>query len=115
MLLFLISSIVINSVVDKKLISMRHTLLFTKIFSLFTNLKYLYFDPSARYSSTLPFDNAPPTVVSLILVELHVTFDKFNDCLNLLDGRSNQLQTLYVSMLMIPLLHPTNSNKEKNT
>ncbi|CAF5222903.1 unnamed protein product, partial [Rotaria magnacalcarata] len=39
------------------------------------------------------------------------TFDKFNDCLNLLDGRSNQLQTLYVSMLMIPLLHPTNSNK----
>ncbi|CAM4759897.1 unnamed protein product [Rotaria magnacalcarata] len=111
MLLFLISSIVINSVVDKKLISMRHTLLFTKIFSLFTNLKYLYFDPSARYSSTLPFDNAPPTVVSLILVELHVTFDKFNDCLNLLDGRSNQLQTLYVSMLMIPLLHPTNSNK----
>ncbi|CAF3405774.1 unnamed protein product [Rotaria socialis] len=108
-----ISSIVINNVVDKKLISMRHTLLFTQIFSLFTNLKYLYFDPSARYSSTLSFDNAPPTVVSSTLVELHVTFDKFNDCLYLLDGRFNQLQTLYVSMFMIPLLHPKNSNKEK--
>ncbi|CAF4241072.1 unnamed protein product, partial [Rotaria sp. Silwood2] len=108
-----ILSIVINGITDKKCISMRYTLLFTQIFSLFNNLKYLNLDPSARCSSNLSFDNLSPTVVSSTLLELHVALDKFNDCLYLLDGRFNQLQTLCVSIFMIPLSHTTISNKEK--
>jgi hypothetical protein len=78
--------------------------IFTQIFSIFNNLKYLNFHPSATTLCRLSFDTSPPTVSSSTVLELPVTLDIFTDCLYLLDGRFNQLHTLHVNTFF---LHPS--------
>jgi hypothetical protein len=69
---------------------------FTHILTMFTNLKYLNFGESVRSDQRLSFYLSPPSVISSTLLELHVSLEYFSDCLYLLDGRFNQLHTLYV-------------------
>ncbi|CAF3161616.1 unnamed protein product, partial [Rotaria sp. Silwood2] len=70
---------------------------FIHILTMFNNLKYLNFGQSLRYDR-LSFYLSPPTVISSTLLELYVNLEYFSDCLYLLDGRFNQLHTLYVDI-----------------
>ncbi|CAF2853826.1 unnamed protein product [Rotaria sp. Silwood2] len=109
-----ITSLDIDGIADEKIISIRHTLVFTQIFSLFNNLKYLNFNSSACcYSFEISFFKSVPNVFSSTLLELHVTLKVFNDCLYLLDGRFNQLHTLHVDVSVIHGSDLTMSNKGK--
>lgn len=74
---------------------------FEQIFSIFTNLKYLKFTPSTMWDRPLFYNYSLPTVYSSILLELHVYVKSFSDCLYLLDGRFDQLQTFHVRIFMI--------------
>lgn len=63
---------------------------------MFSNLQYLNFGPSFSGYHTLSFGIPLPIVFSSVLLELHVTVESYEDCLYLLDGRFNQLHTLYI-------------------
>ncbi|CAF3375804.1 unnamed protein product, partial [Rotaria sp. Silwood2] len=55
-----------------------------------------------------------PTIISLNLLELHICVNYFSDLLYLLDGRFNQLHTLYVNIYRIKYSRSTiNSSREK--
>ncbi|CAF1635289.1 unnamed protein product [Rotaria sp. Silwood1] len=73
-----------------------NTIIFTNIFTVFTNLQYLNFDSSSIYSQYISFDISPPIFISSTLLEQHVHVVHFNDCLYLLDGRVNQLRVFRV-------------------
>ncbi|CAF4963582.1 unnamed protein product, partial [Rotaria sp. Silwood1] len=64
-----------------------NTIIFTNIFTVFTNLQYLNFDSSSIYSQYISLDISPPIFISSTLLEQHVHVVHFNDCLYLLDGR----------------------------
>ena len=76
-------------------------LVFTYILTIFINLRYLNFGPSSNGYQELSFGISAPTVFSSNLLELHVNVDRFTDCLYILDGRFNQLRTLYITISMI--------------
>ncbi|CAF0723902.1 unnamed protein product [Rotaria sp. Silwood1] len=76
-------------------------LIFTDIFTTFTNLQSLNFHPFPTCYQELSFKNSPPTLYSSTLLELYVNVTYFTDCLYLLDGRFNQLHTLYVKISWI--------------
>jgi hypothetical protein len=87
-----------------------YALIFTQIFAMFTNLKYLNFKPSFICSQQLSFDISPPTVFYSILSELHVNLGWYGDCLDLLDRRFNQLHGLYLNIYFsIPKLSIINN------
>ncbi|CAF0959553.1 unnamed protein product [Rotaria sordida] len=88
-------------------------LIFLVICDMFTNLEYLNFDSSSSLRQQLSFVHSPPTVFPSTLLELHVNLQDFIDCLYLLDGRFNQLETLYVHITFITLLHYKINDKEK--
>ncbi|CAF2774806.1 unnamed protein product [Rotaria sp. Silwood2] len=89
------------------------TLIFTHIFNMFTNLQYLNYYPSFLCYQRVSFRSSPPTVFSSTLLELRVKVLYVADCLYLLDGRFNQLQTFYV-YIECPYFHYTLTiNKEK--
>ena len=75
--------------------------IFLRVFSMFTNLKYLHIAPSSSDYRGLSFRISPPSVFSSNLLELHINLDQFTDCLYLLDGRLSQLRTFYASISMI--------------
>ncbi|CAF3771529.1 unnamed protein product [Rotaria socialis] len=75
-------------------------LIFTHIFTIFNNLRYLSFGPSCLWYQRLSF-NEFLTVASSTLLELHVCLSYFDDCLYLLDGRFNQLHTFCVDLKYI--------------
>jgi len=79
---------------------------FTHILTMFTNIKYLNFGESLRSDQRLSFYLSPPSVISSTLLELHVSLVYFSDCLYLLDGRFNQLHTLYVYIYEILSSYP---------
>ncbi|CAF4417297.1 unnamed protein product [Rotaria sp. Silwood2] len=87
--------------------------MFTQIFNVFTNLRYLSFDPSSVSLQGLSFYVSPSTIISSTLLELHVDIESFNDCLYLLDDRFNQLHTLYVNILIIIFSPRIINNKDK--
>ncbi|CAF1443128.1 unnamed protein product [Rotaria sordida] len=87
--------------------------IFTQIFTMFPNLKYLNFGPSSIFYQRLSFGISPPTIISSTLLELHVCLDDFIDCLYLLDGRFNQLHSFHVHILFIFTVDTTINNKEK--
>lgn len=68
---------------------------------MFINLRYLNFGPSSNGYQELSFGISAPTVFSSNLFELHVNVDRFTDCLYILDGRFNQLRTLYIKISII--------------
>ncbi|CAF3390051.1 unnamed protein product [Rotaria sp. Silwood2] len=71
-------------------------IIFTNIFKNFTNLKYLNFNPSFICDQHISFNWSSPTIFSSTLLTLHVKVSSVIDCLHLLDGRFNQLHTLYL-------------------
>ncbi len=78
----------------------------TQIFTNFSNLQYLSFDPSVSGYEELSFDmSSPPIVFSSTLLEFHVTVHCYEDCLYLFDGRFNQLHTFYI-IIGSPLPRP---------
>ena len=78
-----------------------NAIVFAHILTTFTNLQYLKFGPSLLCHQRLSFCTPLLTVISTTLLELHVCFDTFHDCLYLLDGRLNQLHTLYANIAFI--------------
>jgi len=98
-----ISSLVIDISRNKKqiLTTNINKIIFTHIFTMFTNLQYLSFGPSSIWYQRFSFDMPFPTIISLNLLELHICVDYFSDLLYLLDGRFNQLHTLYINIYRI--------------
>ncbi|CAF4069433.1 unnamed protein product, partial [Rotaria sordida] len=86
---------------------------FTHILTVFTSIKYLNFGESLRSDQRLSFYLSPPSVISSTLLELHVSLEYFSDCLYLLDGRFNQLHTLYVYISKILSSHFSHSERIK--
>ena len=78
-----------------------NAIIFNRIFTMFTNLQYLNFGRSSIYDERLFFCMRCPTIISKNLLELHVCLKTFYDCLDLLDGHFNQLQTFYVYVSVI--------------
>jgi hypothetical protein len=76
---------------------------------MFTNLQYLDLGPylDLTWYQELSLGGSPPAVFSSILLELHLNVVDFTDCLYLLDGRFNQLHTLYVHISYIDESNPT--------
>ncbi|CAF4529882.1 unnamed protein product, partial [Rotaria sp. Silwood2] len=73
--------------------------LYTQILTMFKNLQYLNFSPFAYPKNhQLTFNLSSPNVFSSTLSHLHVSVDTFDDCLYLLDGRFNQLNTFDVTI-----------------
>ncbi|CAF4778917.1 unnamed protein product, partial [Rotaria sp. Silwood2] len=77
------------------------TIIFTNIFSIFTNLQELKFDSNSIYPRYLSFDISPRIFISSTLLKLHVNVTHFYDLIYLLDGRFNQLQLLHVTTFSI--------------
>ncbi|CAF1330049.1 unnamed protein product [Rotaria sordida] len=73
--------------------------LYTQILTMFKNLQYLNFSPFANPNNhQLTFNLSSPNIFSSTLLHLHVIVDTFGDCLYLLDGRFNQLNTFDVTI-----------------
>ncbi|CAF4038362.1 unnamed protein product [Rotaria sordida] len=79
------------------------TNIFDYIFTVFTNLIHLIFYESSFKNRVPLFFDEPllSTFRSSTLLKLNVRLESFNDCLYLLDGRFNQLHTLYVDLTEI--------------
>ncbi|CAF3705187.1 unnamed protein product [Rotaria sp. Silwood1] len=89
--------------------------IFTQILLMFKELLYLNFSPFAGSDyHRLTFGVSPPNILSSTLVQLRVVVDYYEDCLYLLDGRFNQLDTIYVTICSsnVPTL-PVINNKKK--
>lgn len=78
--------------------------LFTNLLTIFPNLQYFNFDPSSNDHQYISFDNLPPNFISSTLRQLRVSVPTLNDCLYLLDGRFDQLQSLDLN---ISWIHPS--------
>ncbi|CAF3716482.1 unnamed protein product [Rotaria socialis] len=87
--------------------------IFTHLCAMFTNLRYLNFGPSLSKCQQLSLGTSSLAVVSSTISELHICVPCFMDCLYLLDGRFNQLHTLYVYITFIYVPQETINNKEK--
>ncbi|CAF4433860.1 unnamed protein product [Rotaria magnacalcarata] len=88
-----------------------NTIIFTHIFTTFTNLQYFNFGPSLFCHQRLSFFTSPLTIISTNLLKLHVHLENFYDCLYLFDGRFNQLHTLFVNISFISALPLRINNK----
>ncbi|CAF3925734.1 unnamed protein product [Rotaria magnacalcarata] len=88
-----------------------NTIIFTHIFTTFTNLQYFNFGPSLFCHQRLSFFTSPLTIISTNPLKLHVHLENFNDCLYLLDGRFNQLHTLSANISFISALPLRINNK----
>ena len=86
-------------------------LIFTHLCAMFTNLRYLNFGPSLSKCQQLSFGTSSLAVFSSTISELHIRVPRFMDCLYLLDGRFNQLHTLYVYITFIYVPQETINNK----
>ncbi len=82
-----------------------YTNIFTKILTIFTNLRCLKFNPSSSACDNLFFKILPETAVSSTLLELHVNVCNMSDCHHMLDGRFDQLRILYINFHSIASHH----------
>jgi hypothetical protein len=85
------------------------------ILTMFNNLRYLEFYQNLDKVATRVCFDHEPSIFSSTLVELHITVFLFDDCLYLLDGRLNQLRTLFVNVSYIFSPRSTISNKVNYT
>ncbi|CAF3876280.1 unnamed protein product [Rotaria sordida] len=108
-----ILSLVIGTKNEQRLTYDVNTLIFTNIFTIFNNLKYLNFDPSLTCYQGIYFENSFPTILSSTLLELHIKVRTIDDCLYLLDGRFNQLRSFYVHIIVSSIGSMLKLNKEK--
>ncbi|CAF2965777.1 unnamed protein product [Rotaria sp. Silwood2] len=88
-----------------------NALLFTHIFTTFTNLRVLNFHTTENSVQYLSFFESPITVISSTLLELNVYLKTSNNCLYLLDGRFNQLRILHVNIDFI-IISPLTINSK---
>ncbi|CAF1179457.1 unnamed protein product [Rotaria sordida] len=88
-------------------------IIFTYIFTTFTNLEYLKFNSSSIACPRLSFYIPSSFINSSNLLELHVNLEYFTECLYLCDGRFNRLHTLYVNILRIQSSNLIINNTEK--
>ncbi|CAF3400043.1 unnamed protein product [Rotaria sp. Silwood2] len=89
--------------------------IYRQIFTWFENLKTLNFNPtSASHYDRLTFGPSPPRIFSSTLLELRVVVETYEDCLYLLDGRFNRLNTFYVTICSSdgPVLPLINNEKK---
>ncbi|CAF4479334.1 unnamed protein product [Rotaria socialis] len=89
--------------------------IYTQIFTMFSNLEYLDFDPSFNNYHVLSFGVSPPNIFSSTLSKLNVMIHTYRDCLYLLDGRFNQLHTFYVTITDFSCQLSTAINNEHTT
>ncbi|CAF1509774.1 unnamed protein product [Rotaria sordida] len=110
-----LSSLFIDISENKKQIVSRDIpkMIFTQIFTIFTNLQHLNFNASLKWYQRLSFGTSSPTIVSSTLLELHVCVEYFSDCLYLLDGRFQQLRIFHVNIFRIFSNNLTMNSKEK--
>ena len=75
--------------------------IFDYIFKVFTHLMSLtIYESSCRSPARLIFnDSLPFHIYSSTILILNIKVQCFDDCLYLLDGRFNQLHTLYVDLV----------------
>jgi hypothetical protein len=89
--------------------------IYNRIFSLFTNLKYLDLDrdDSYTFSRSLLTGLSSTTCCSSSIVHLRIKMQNIDDCLYLLDGRLSQLHTLIISLdyILDPVLIRARSSK----
>ena len=97
---------------EKTSVLQKNTEIFRNIFIIFTNLQYFNFASSEIYPKYISFEILSPILISSTILELHVSVSGFNDCLYLLDGRFDQLRTLYVNIASIRY---SSDSKSKNT
>ncbi|CAF2399966.1 unnamed protein product [Rotaria sp. Silwood2] len=82
----------------------------TDIFTVFTNLTHLIFcDANYNNIVRLLFDFPCPRFSSSSLLLLNIKVQNFSQCLYILDGRFNQLHTLYIDLANI---HPPDEEIE---
>ncbi|CAF2122003.1 unnamed protein product [Rotaria magnacalcarata] len=95
-----ISSLFINFNDVKDSLPMRtiYSIIFAKILTIFTNLRCLKFNPSSSYRDAVLFYLIRDTAISSTLLELHVGVVEMRDCLDILDGRFDQLRILHVTV-----------------
>ena len=75
------------------------TVIFTNIWTKFPNLCYINCDSVFQSDIfRLYFDGITPTFFSSTLMKLHINVGYMDDCLHLLDGRFNQLETFHVNI-----------------
>ncbi|CAF4226427.1 unnamed protein product [Rotaria magnacalcarata] len=82
---------------------------------MFKKLEYFKFNPfDGSHYDRLTFCESRPNILSSTLLVLRVVVDCYEDCLYLLDGRFNQLNTIYVTICSskVPTL-PVVNNKKK--
>ena len=73
-----------------------YSIIFIRILTIFTNLRCLKFNPSSSFRDVALFHIKSKTAISSTLLELHVSVEKMENCLDILDGRFDQLRVLYV-------------------
>lgn len=79
----------------------------TNIFKIFPNLIHLRFLRSSKMDvGYMSIDSDIPICSSSFLRELHVTVSSLTECLYLLDGRLNQLDSFYVNIVTIYRIPP---------
>lgn len=82
--------------------STRLTYIFGSILTMFRNLTSLNFRQSLVHWQYMSLNISPKQhIESSSLIKLNINLKKFNDCLYLLDGRFNELNTLSVNILEI--------------
>ena len=75
-----------------------YSIIFIRILTIFTNLRCLKFNPSSSFRDVALFHIKSKTAISSTLLELHVSVEKMENCLDILDGRFDQLRILYVTV-----------------
>ncbi len=93
-------AIYIRKIEEQTLTKYVNALIFTHIVTMFINLQYLNFAPSI-FNQQFSFGGLSQSVFSSNLLELQANLKDFTDCLFLLDGRFNQLRTLFVHVSTI--------------
>ncbi|CAM4767623.1 unnamed protein product [Rotaria magnacalcarata] len=118
-----ISSLIIdiNTNGEQSLTGNENTLLFTRIFTTFTNLRILNIGPSSICYQHLSFNLSPPTVISSTLLELHIAFIELSSLIFNNKGKLSNLRsfTLFCDnttdgyyQLILPLLHRMSNLEE---
>ncbi|CAF3541382.1 unnamed protein product [Rotaria socialis] len=75
-----------------------YSIILAKILTIFTSLRCLKFNPSSSYHDAVLFYFIRDTAFSSTLLELHVGMVEMRDCLDILDGRFDQLRILHVTV-----------------
>jgi hypothetical protein len=77
-----------------------NSIMFANIINIFSNLKFLNYDPFDCPTQRIEFSSIRQPIFSSTLLELRVNVLSFQDCLYLLDGRFSQLRLLDVKIRM---------------